>query len=167
VAGASARPPPTLSTEKGDPGGDPPHDRPPYLLDFYPLEDAKFTRLSRFFDGLRGGRLTTTRCPKDSTLSWPPRVVCPKCHSEDQEWVDLPMTGKVYAHSAVLVGAPLGMESDVPFSVGLVDLDGAPMRLFGRIVGRSWEQLTIGTPVRVEPFDLPDGRVFYRFRALP
>ena len=75
------------------------------------------------------------------------------------------MSGTIYAFSAVLVGAPMGMESDVPFAVGLVDLEGGNLRLFGRIVGRGWDQLAIGDPVSVEPFDLPDGRVFYRFRS--
>lgn len=146
--------------------GPPPPERPPFLLDFYPLEEASQTGLSKFFDGLRGGRLTTTRCPRDGGLSWPPRAVCPRCHQGELEWVDLPATGTIYAFSAVLAGAPLGMESDVPFAVGLVDLDGAPLRLFGRIVGRPWAELAIGGRVAVEPFDLPDGRVFYRFRSV-
>ena len=138
---------------------------PPFLLDFYPLEDPKFTRLSRFFDALRKGRLTTTRCPQDGGLHWPPRLVCPKCHATDLEWVDLPTSGRLYAFSAVLAGAPLGMEADVPFVVGLVDLEGVPMRLFGRIVGAAWTDCRIGMPVRVEPMEVPGGRVFYRFRA--
>lgn len=141
------------------------HAPPPYLLDFYPLEEAKFTRLSRFFDALRKGRLTTTRCPKDGGLHWPPRLVCPKCHATELEWVDLPASGRLYAFSAVLAGAPLGMEAEVPFVVGLVDLEGVPLRLFGRIVGAAWTDCRIGMPVRVEPMDVPGGRVFYRFRA--
>ena len=111
----------------------------PFLLDFFPLEAETETRLSRFFDRLREGRLSTTRCPKDDRLLWPPRTVCPHCHTEELEWVDLPERGRIYAFSAVLAGAPLGMESDVPFAVGLVDLDGIPLRLFGRIEGRSWD----------------------------
>ena len=148
-------------------GGNPPPERPPYLLDFYPLEEASQTGLSRFYDHLREGRLTTTRCPRDQTYAWPPRTVCPTCHRAELEWVDLPTHGEIYAFSAVLAGAPLGMEADVPFAVGLIDLDGLPLRLFGRIVGRPWTELAIGLPVRFEPFDLPDGRVFYRFRAGP
>ncbi|MGI0151632.1 MAG: Zn-ribbon domain-containing OB-fold protein [Thermoplasmata archaeon] len=137
----------------------------PTVLDFYPLEEPRFTELHAFFDHLRIGRFTTTKCVKDGKLLWPPRTVCPVCHGADLEWVDLPLTGRIYAFSAILAGAPLGMEADVPFSVGLVDLDGAPLRLFGRIEGRSWNELTIGTTVRVVPVDLPDGRVFYRFRV--
>ncbi len=40
------------------------------------------------------------------------------------------------------------MESEVPFAVGLIDLDGAPLRLFGRIEGRPWNELRIGQAVR-------------------
>jgi uncharacterized protein len=137
----------------------------PFLLDFYPLEDESHTRLSKFFDRLRAGRLSTTRCAREDRWLWPPRVVCPHCHSEELEWADLPMTGRVYAFSAVLAGAPLGMEGEVPFVVGLVDLDGVPLRLFGRIAGTTWESCRIGLSVTVETYELPDGRVFYRFRA--
>jgi uncharacterized OB-fold protein len=137
----------------------------PFLLDFFPLEGEKQTRLSPFFDSLRKGRLTTTRCETDDLWHWPPRVVCPRCHSDDLRWSDLPMTGRVYAFSAVLAGAPLGMEAEVPFVVGLVDLDGVPLRLFGRIAGTAWDCCRVGLAVTAEPFDLPDGRVFYRFRA--
>ncbi len=70
----------------------------------------------------------------------------------------------MYAFSPVLAGAPLGMESDLPFIVGLVDLDGVPLRLFGRIVGVEWPALAIGARVRVEPFAVDADRVFYRFR---
>ncbi len=161
MSGAAVRPGERSSEE----GGTPPPERPPFLLDFFPLEEANETRLARFFEGLREGRLLTTRCLKDGSLAWPPRTVCPKCHATALEWIDLPRSGRIYAFSAVLAGAPLGMEADVPFAVGLVDLDGAPLRLFGRIVGAPWERLAIDQPVTVEPFDLPDGRVFYRFRA--
>lgn len=135
----------------------------PFLLDFFPLESAGHTRVAPFFDHLRAGRFTTTRCRSDGWL-WPPRAVCPRCHTEELEWAELPRSGRIYAFSAVLAGAPLGMESDVPFAVGLVDLEGVPLRLFGRIVGSPWDRLQIGDAVRVEPFERGDGRVFYRFR---
>ncbi len=154
VAAESPPPPPPAKPE-----------RRPFLLDFVPLEGESDTRLARFFARLREGRLSTTRCSRDGTLLWPPRVACPTCHTEELEWVDLPTHGRIYAFSAVLAGAPLGMESEVPFAVGLVDLDGVPLRLFGRIEGRPWNALAVGLPVRVESYDVGDGRVFYRFRA--
>jgi uncharacterized protein len=142
-------------------------ERLPYLLDFFPLESGQHTRLARFYERLREGRLSTTRCAKDDLLLWPPRTACPRCHAESLDWVDLPASGHVYAFSAVLAGAPLGMEEEVPFAVGLVDLDGVPLRLFGRIEGKAWNALHVGERVEVEPFEIGDGRCFYRFRAGP
>lgn len=140
-------------------------DRLPFLLDFVPLQLPEQTRLAPFFDGLRSGRLSTTRCARGH-VSWPPRVVCPICHADQLEWIDLPMAGSVYAFSAVLAGAPLGFEGEVPFVVGLVDLDGADLRLFGRIHGIPWTDCKVGQRVEVEPYELPDGRWFYRFRPV-
>jgi len=142
------------------------NEKRPFLLDFFPLETPDQTRLHRFYERLREGRLSTTRCSRDGSLHWPPRTACPRCHTEAVEWVDLPERGHVYAFSAVLAGAPYGMEDEVPFAVGLVDLDGVPLRLFGRIEGRPWTELRIGQPVKVEAYDIGDGRVFYRFRVV-
>jgi uncharacterized protein len=166
---APAAPSPASSTP---PPSAPPEPVPrakegrPFLLDFLPLQSEKETRLARFFARLKDGHLSTTRCPKERMLDWPPRTACPRCHTEELEWVDLPDRGRLYAFSATLAGAPAGMEADVPFAVGLVDLDGVPLRLFGRIVGRPWNELRIGGPVRVEPYTVDDGRVFYRFRTV-
>ncbi|MHB1435161.1 MAG: Zn-ribbon domain-containing OB-fold protein [Thermoplasmata archaeon] len=136
----------------------------PFLLDFFPLEGPEQTRLAPFYAALGEGRLTTTRCRSDGSVHWPPRVVCPSCHREELEWFDLPREGTIYAFSTVLVGAPMGMEADLPFCVGLVDLDGASLRLFTRIEGPTSPGPSIGERVRFEPFRLSDGRMFYRFR---
>ncbi len=159
-AAASTAPPPTSPPATGPP------ERLPYLLDLYPVESSTQTRLTPFFEALQRGRFTTTRCRKDGKLLWPPRVVCPICHTAELEWVDLPSTGRIYAFSAILAGAPVGQEGDLPRVVGLVEMDGSPLRLFGRLLGIDWRECRIGLPVRVEPITLPDGRTFYAFRVI-
>lgn len=161
--GASARPQ-AQSSDRPPRRTDPVPNPLPFLLDFYPQEDPKFTRIAPFFDALRKGVLTTTRCDADGNLAWPPRVACPKCRGEKLSWVELPRAGSLYAFSAVLGGAPLGMEQDVPFVVGLIDLDGVPLRLFSRIAGTTYDDCRIGTRVELETYPLADGRVFFRFR---
>ena len=151
---------------KSEPARNAPNPPLPYLLDFFPLEDSRYTGLTPFYDALREGRWVTTRCPRDGRWLWPPRLVCPHCHAEVLDWADLPKEGHLYAFSAVLAGAPLGMEADVPFVVGLVDLEGVALRVFGRVVGKGWMECRVGERVRVEPYELPDGRVFFRFRTV-
>ncbi|WP_313696303.1 Zn-ribbon domain-containing OB-fold protein [Halorarum halobium] len=139
----------------------------PRLLDFYELQTAEHTRIHEFYDRLREGVLSTTRCADCDALHYPPRVVCPECTGEDLEYVELPDTGTLYAFSALRGGAPMGMADEAPFTVGVVDLDGVDVRLSARIDGATVEDLDIGDPVELAVVDV-DGpadheRVFYRF----
>lgn len=157
----------------------------PYLLDFYPLQDAEQTRIHPFFDHLRDGRLTTTRCPECAAVLWQPRVVCPRCNHDALEWVDLPTEGTLYASTVVFHGLPLGMEDAAPLGIGIVELDtsdlvgegdeaAAPLRILSRLdladgdgTSAGGEEVpAIGDRVRLKVVDLPDGRVFYRFEPV-
>lgn len=136
----------------------------PYMLDFYPLEDEKNTRISQFFKNLREGRLTTTKCKKCSKLLWPPRVICSVCLSDKLEWVDLGAEGELYAFTEMKAGPPLGFAQDVPFCIGMVKIGG--LLISARIDNARYEDLRIGEKVKLKIVELEDGRVFYRFRRI-
>ena len=133
----------------------------PFMLDFYPLQDEKNTKISQFFKSLKEGHLTTTKCKKCGKLLWPPRIVCPECLSESLKWVDLGAEGKLYAFTEVGLGAPLGFVEDAPFCVGIVEIGG--LLISARIDDAKYEDLKIGDNVRLKIVELPDSRVFYRF----
>jgi len=136
----------------------------PYMLDFYPLEDEKNTRISQFFNNLKEGRLTTTKCNKCGKVLWPPRIVCPSCFSDELEWTDLGTEGELYAFTEMRLGAPLGFVEDLPFCIGIVKIGG--LSLSARIDNAKYEDLKIGQKVRLKIVELNDGRVFYRFEAM-
>jgi len=133
----------------------------PFMLDFYPLEDEKYTRMSQFFKNLKERRLTTTKCKRCAQLLWPPRIVCPNCFSDELEWVDLGTEGELYAFTEMRLGAPLGFVEDVPFCIGIVKIGG--LLISARIDGAKYEDLKMGDRVRLKIVELEDGRVFYRF----
>ena len=134
-----------------------------FAFDFYPLQSAEQTRIFPFFENLKKGRLTTTKCRNCGALLWQPRVVCPRCNGDAMEWVDLPKDGRLFAFTAVFAGAPLGMEKDVPFVVAVIELDGAPLKLVARVDDAAYEELKIGDRVRLRVTELDDGRVWFRF----
>jgi len=136
----------------------------PLMLDFYPLQDEKSTRISQFFKNLKEGRLTTTKCKYCGKLLWPPRIICSECLSDELEWVDLGTVGELYGFTEVRLGAPLGFVEDVPFSVGLVKIGG--LLISARIDDAKYEDLKIGDKVRLKVVELEDGRVFYRFTPI-
>jgi len=136
----------------------------PYMLDFYPLEDDKSTRVSQFFKKLKEGRLTTTKCKKCGRVLWPPRIVCSNCLSNELEWVDLGSEGELYAFTEMKLGAPLGFVEDVPFCIGIVRIGG--LLISTRIDKAKYDQLKIGDKLQLKIVELKDGRVFYRFARI-
>ncbi|MFB6093101.1 MAG: Zn-ribbon domain-containing OB-fold protein [Haloquadratum sp.] len=140
----------------------------PRLLDFYDLQDPDHTRIYEFYDNLREGSLTTTECNDCGALSFPPRVACPECHSDDLAYVELPHEGELHSFTEVRGTAPIGMRDDPPFVVGVVDL--GPVQLSARIDDAEYEALEIGDPVGLKVMDIDDGtekdRVFYRFEPI-
>jgi uncharacterized OB-fold protein len=133
----------------------------PLMLDYFPLEDVKATQITQFFQSLKKGRLTTTKCEKCNQLLWPPKIVCPSCLSNELKWIDLEIEGKLYAFTEVRLGVPLGFIQDAPFCVGLVKISG--LLISSRIDNAKYDQLKIGDKVRLKVVELEDGRVFYRF----
>jgi len=142
-------------------------------MDMWPLQGKKFTRIYPFYDNLKEGRLTTTKCKDCGTLSFPPRVMCPECLSENLEWVDLPTKGKALSVTYEEVGVPMGFE--IPLVHAMVDLGGV-LKLFTRIKDCPMGALKEGDevklcvfPVDPLPFDGKKGednviqRVFFCF----
>lgn len=140
----------------------------PFILDFLPQEGEDQTRIHRFYENLREGRLTTTKCNECGEVLWQPRVVCPHCNADEMSWIDLPLKGTVYAHTAMVLGAPLGFESELPFVIAIVRLDlgdDGQMNMFTRVDDTTYEDLSIGDTVWFKSVDCGDGRVFFRFTA--
>ena len=80
------------------------------VLDMWPLEDPELNRIYPFYDNMKQGRWTTTKCKKCGNISYPPGVACPNCWSDELEWIDLPKTAKVVGMTETLAGAPTGFD---------------------------------------------------------
>ncbi len=120
-------------------------------MDMYPLQSKDFNRIYPFYDNLKQGRLTTTRCLRCAKVAFPPRVVCPDCLSDTLEWVDLPTRGKVLVVTEEEVGVPLGFET--PLIHALIDLDGS-LTLFARVINCKMGDLQEGDQVKLVIFSV-------------
>jgi uncharacterized protein len=124
------------------------------VLDMWPLEDPGLNRLYPFYDNLKQGRWTTTKCKKCGYISYPPGVACTNCWSDELEWIDLPKTAKVVAITETLAGAPLGF--DPPLIMAWLGFDKAhPLKhLLVRIINCPAGQLKIGDEVKFVTFEV-------------
>jgi uncharacterized OB-fold protein len=124
-------------------------------MDVWPIETKEFNRIYPFYDNLKAGRFTTTKCKKCGHVSYPPRVICPKCNSEDLEYIDLPRTGKIIISVEQVRGVPLGFES--PLIHAWIDLgETSPVkRLLARVINCPAGKLKEGDPVKFTVFKIP------------
>ncbi|HVN95542.1 MAG TPA: zinc ribbon domain-containing protein [Syntrophorhabdaceae bacterium] len=126
----------------------------PATMDMWPIEAKEFNRSYTFYENLKKGRFTTTKCKGCGHVAYPPRVICPECYSEDLEYVDLPTKGKVIVLSEEVKGVPLGFNS--PLIHAVIDLGADPVRRFlTRIINCPAGSLKQGDEVQLAVFDIP------------
>lgn len=126
-----------------------------YTLDPFPQQGREQTKLYKFYDNLREGRLTTTQCKACGNVPWPPRTICPICVSDDLEWVDLPTEGTVYAFTVQWSGIPLGYKAPMIFAM----VEFGDVRLLAGVVDSDPEKMKTGSTVKLVVKDVPNGRV--------
>jgi len=126
----------------------------PSTMDMWPIEAKEFNRVWPFYENLKQGRFTTTKCKDCGFVAYPPRVICPECYSENLEYVDLPKKGKVMVFSEQLKGVPLGFQS--PLIHAVIDLGVDPVRrLLTRIITCPAGALKQGDEVQLMIFEIP------------
>lgn len=111
-----------------------------------------------FWDYCRAGELRIQACGSCGRLRFPPRPMCPRCHSAHAEWKRVSGRGRIW--SFVVPHPPLlpAYEALAPYNVVVVALEEDPqIRLVGNFVAgpdasiNSVDPATIeiGQPVRV------------------
>jgi uncharacterized OB-fold protein len=121
-------------------------------MDLFPQESKEFNQIYPFFEHLKEGRFTTTKCADCGAEPFPPRILCPECWSTNMEWIDWPTTGTVVEMTEEVVGVPLGFGKP-PLVHALVDLQGKKT-FFVRIVNCKEGELKAGDEVRLTVFDV-------------
>ena len=124
-------------------------------LDMWPIEAKEFNRIHEFYENLREGKFTTTKCKKCGRVSYPPRVICPGCYSDELEWTELPKKGRVTVVVEKWGGVPICYEP--PLIDAWIDLgEDSPVRhILSRMVNCPPETLKEGDEVQLVVFDVP------------
>jgi uncharacterized protein len=109
----------------------------------------------RFWDGVHQGRLLLPRCSGCARWQWYPTETGPCCRGADLHWQELAGTGTVFTFTTVHHAFLPDVAEDTPFTVGLIELDGAEdVRLVGLLDA---DPVVIGLRVRVQFVDAGDG----------
>ncbi|MGB7295425.1 MAG: Zn-ribbon domain-containing OB-fold protein [Candidatus Aminicenantales bacterium] len=114
-------------------------------------------------------RLEAGKCKNCGFIAFPPRSVCPRCHSRAFETITLADAGKIVTFTIIRV-PPQPFSDQAPYAVGIVDLDDG-VRLTGQIVDCAFEELKIGQRVKIEFRKVYEegaaGVIYYGYKFVP
>src|SRR5512145_2827004 len=119
-------------------------------------------------------KLMAARCTKCDGVYVPPRAICPKCQSEELEWVETSGKGTLAAFTVILSGPTFmieqGFDRKNPYISGIVQLEEGT-RVSARITGidpTKPNEIKIGTPLTVDFVEFGEGetkKAYLAFKA--
>lgn len=121
------------------------------VIDPYPHQSKQLTKLYKFYEYLKEGRLVTTRCTECGHVTWPPKTMCPECASAAVEWADLPGEGTVVGYTVAERGIPAGF----PIPTVFVLVQVGPVRILSRLIDAKPEQVELGMTVVPDLVKIP------------
>ena len=116
----------------------------------------EITNLNRpFWEATKRHELMIQRCKSCGEYQWYPRANCIHCGSMDIEWVKVSGKGSVYSYTIIwqVIGNSPLYNLEIPFAVGLIELDEGP-RMYARIIGCEVTDVKVGMKVEVDFKDL-------------
>lgn len=124
---------------------------------------SQYTKVTDFAKYLKDGHIMASRCKKCGFESFPPRADCAQCLSGDFEFKEISGKGTLLTHTTIHA-APTGFDDEVPYTIGVVDLEetGRLMAWFGDTI--SEDEIKIGMKLQVVPRifeEIEDIKVYY------
>ena len=114
-------------------------------------------------------RLEAAKCNACGTISFPPRLICPKCKQHAFESLRLDRKGRLLTYTIIRV-APSVFTDQVPYAIGIVELQ-HKVRLLCQITDCDLEEIKTGMPVILEfrriSEDGEAGIIHYGYKAVP
>lgn len=120
------------------------HERPGGVDPRGPLDvDA-----SPFWESAREHALAIQRCGTCGVARFPPRRICPRCHSEAARWTAVSGAGRVYVSLVVHRTTDARWQARVPFNLSIVELDEG-VRMWSNVTGCDPAGVRVGERVRL------------------
>ena len=92
-------------------------------------------------------RLTAGKCHKCGAISFPPRLVCPKCQGKKFDMIRLADEGKIVTYTVIRIASDK-FSKEAPFAIGIVELNDG-VRVTAQITDIPAEDLKIGQQVKM------------------
>lgn len=139
-------------------------DKPPTLKSNRTLHityNLPISRTSKFWEGLKEGKIYATKCEKCGKLHFPPVADCGDCGSSTVKWTALEGEGEIETFTQVVV-KPASFSKEPSYIVAIARLKEG-VKALAWLTGIQREDVKLGMKVRLVAKVTSDGRVTYEF----
>jgi uncharacterized OB-fold protein len=119
------------------------------------------SRTSKFWRGLKEGKIYATKCEKCGRLHFPPVADCGDCGSSNVMWIELDREGKIEAFTEVVMKPP-SFSKEPSYIVAIARLKEG-VKALAWLIGVEREDVEVGMKVRLVARVASDGRAIYEF----
>ena len=118
-----------------------------------------------FWDSCKKHEMALQQCLSCNQFRFPPRPLCPRCHSPEARWTPLSGRGEVYVALVMCHSYGPAWEHDVPYNISLIDLDEG-VRIWSNVIGCPPDEVKTGDRVKVSYDDVTDKITLPKFRKV-
>ncbi len=119
------------------------------------------SRTSKFWEGLKEGKVYATTCQKCGMLHFPPVADCGSCGSSKVEWTELDGEGELVTFTQVFV-KPASFSEEPSYIVAIARLKEG-VKALAWLTGVKREDVKLGMKVKLVAKVTPNKRAVYEF----
>ena len=116
-----------------------------------------------FWESCKKHEMALQQCLSCKQSRYPPRSLCPRCHSPEAQWTPISGRGQVYVALVMCRSYGRVWEHDVPYNISLIDLEEG-VRMWSNVIGCLAEEVKIGDRVKISYDDVTDDITLPKFR---
>jgi len=126
--------------------------------------EIPISKTHKFWNGIKEGKIYTTRCKKCGKLSFPPVADCPTCLTSDTEWVELSKEAEIetFTHVSIL---PATFQNYEPYTIAIGKLKEG-VRVLAWLKNVKIEDVKVGMKAKLAPKVTSEGVLTYEFLPL-
>ena len=128
------------------------------------IYNIPISKTLKFWEGIKEGKIYTTKCKKCGKLYFPPVGDCANCLSSDMEWVELSGEGEIETFTHVIV-KPASFQNEPPYTVAIARLKEG-VRALAWLTDVKKKDVKVGLKVKLVGKVTPEGRLTYEFKPI-
>ena len=123
--------------------------------------EIPISKTHKFWNGIKEGKIYTTRCKKCGKLSFPPVADCPTCLTSDTEWVELSKEAEIETFTRVSI-LPATFQNYEPYTIAIGKLKEG-VRVLAWLKNVKIEDVKVGMKAKLAPKVTSEGVLTYEF----